>query len=71
MTRCTDLTGCRVPVQQAPMGAVSTSALAVSVADATEITGAFAACPLCATAPQPGDGREVVGDQQVGQPVRG
>ena len=34
MTRYTELTGCRVPVQQAPMGAVSTSALAVAVADA-------------------------------------
>ena len=34
MTRYTELTGCRVPVQQAPMGSVSTSALAVAVADA-------------------------------------
>ena len=34
MTRFTELTGCRVPVQPAPMGSVSTSALAVSVADA-------------------------------------
>lgn len=34
MTRFTELTGCRVPVQQAPMGPVSTSALAVAVADA-------------------------------------
>ena len=34
MTRFTELTGCRVPVQQAPMGSVSTSALAVAVADA-------------------------------------
>ena len=34
MTRYTELTGCRVTVQQAPMGAVSTSALAVAVADA-------------------------------------
>jgi nitronate monooxygenase len=33
MTRFTELTGCRVPVQQAPMGSVSTSALAVAVAD--------------------------------------
>jgi nitronate monooxygenase len=34
MTRYTELTGCRVPVQQAPMGSVSTAALAVAVADA-------------------------------------
>src|SRR5215831_3881661 len=34
MTRFTELTGCRVPVQQAPMGSVSTAALAVAVADA-------------------------------------
>src|SRR5215470_2325458 len=34
MTRFTELTGCRVPVQQAPMGSVSTSALAIAVADA-------------------------------------
>jgi nitronate monooxygenase len=34
MTHFTELTGCRVPVQQAPMGPVSTSALAVAVADA-------------------------------------
>jgi nitronate monooxygenase len=34
MTRFTELTGCRVPVQQAPMGSVSTSALAVAVANA-------------------------------------
>lgn len=33
-TRYTELTGCRVPVQQAPMGSVSTAALAVAVADA-------------------------------------
>jgi nitronate monooxygenase len=33
-TRYTELVGCRVPVQQAPMGSVSTSALAVAVADA-------------------------------------
>jgi len=32
--RYTDLTGCRVPVQQAPMGSVSTAALAVAVAEA-------------------------------------
>src|SRR5215470_12602988 len=34
MTRFTELTGCRVPVQQAPMGSVSTAALAVAVAEA-------------------------------------
>src|SRR5262249_54772894 len=33
-TRFTELGGCRVPVPQAPMGSVSTSALAVAVADA-------------------------------------
>lgn len=33
-TRFTELSGCRVPIQQAPMGSVSTSALAVAVADA-------------------------------------
>jgi len=33
-TRYTELTGCRAPIQQAPMGSVSTSALAVAVADA-------------------------------------
>jgi nitronate monooxygenase len=33
-TRFTDLVGCRVPIQQAPMGSVSTPALAVAVADA-------------------------------------
>src|SRR5260370_17774174 len=33
-TRYTELAGCRVPIQQAPMGSVSTSALAVAVADA-------------------------------------
>jgi NAD(P)H-dependent flavin oxidoreductase YrpB (nitropropane dioxygenase family) len=33
-TRYTELTGCRVPVQQAPMGSVSTTALAVAVAQA-------------------------------------
>ena len=31
-TRFTELSGCRVPIQQAPMGPVSTSALAVAVA---------------------------------------
>ena len=34
MTHFTELTGCRVPVQQAPMSSVSTAALAVAVADA-------------------------------------
>jgi nitronate monooxygenase len=33
-TRFTELAGCRVPVQQAPMGSVSTAALAVAVAEA-------------------------------------
>src|SRR5216684_8697307 len=33
-TRFTELAGCRVPIQQAPMGSVSTPALAVAVADA-------------------------------------
>jgi nitronate monooxygenase len=33
VTRYTELTGCRVPVQQAPMGPVSTAALAVAVAE--------------------------------------
>jgi nitronate monooxygenase len=33
-TRFTELAGCRVPVQQAPMGSVSTPALAIAVADA-------------------------------------
>jgi NAD(P)H-dependent flavin oxidoreductase YrpB (nitropropane dioxygenase family) len=33
-TRFTDLAGCRVPIQQAPMGSMSTPALAVAVADA-------------------------------------
>lgn len=33
-TRFTELVGCRVPIQQAPMGSVSTPALAVAVADA-------------------------------------
>ncbi len=33
-TRFTELAGCEVPIQQAPMGSVSTSALAVAVADA-------------------------------------
>jgi len=34
VTRYTQLTGCRIPVQQAPMGSVSTAALAVAVAEA-------------------------------------
>jgi nitronate monooxygenase len=34
VTRYTELTSCRIPVQQAPMGSVSTAALAVAVADA-------------------------------------
>src|SRR5262245_30736806 len=33
-TRFTELAGCRVPIQQAPMGPVSTPALAVAVAEA-------------------------------------
>jgi nitronate monooxygenase len=33
-TRFTELAGCRVPIQQAPMGPVSTPALATAVADA-------------------------------------
>jgi nitronate monooxygenase len=33
-TRYTELAGCRVPIQQAPMGSVSTPELAVAVADA-------------------------------------
>jgi nitronate monooxygenase len=33
-TRFTELAGCQVPIQQAPMGPVSTPALAVAVADA-------------------------------------
>ena len=33
-TRFTELTGCRVPVQQAPMGSVATIGLAVAVAEA-------------------------------------
>jgi len=34
VTPFTELAGCRVPVQQAPMGSVSTPSLAVAVADA-------------------------------------
>ena len=33
-TRFTEVVGCQVPIQQAPMGSVSTPALAVAVADA-------------------------------------
>jgi len=33
-TRFTELVGCQVPIQQAPMGSVSTPALAIAVADA-------------------------------------
>ena len=33
-TRFTELVGCRLPIQQAPMGSVSTAALAVAVAEA-------------------------------------
>ena len=33
-TQFTELAGCGVPIQQAPMGSVSTPALAVAVADA-------------------------------------
>jgi hypothetical protein len=33
-TRFTEVVGCRVPIQQAPMGSVSSPALAVAVADA-------------------------------------
>ena len=33
-TGFTELVGCRVPIQQAPMGSVSTPALALAVADA-------------------------------------
>jgi nitronate monooxygenase len=33
-TRFTELAGCRVPIQQAPMGSVSAAALAIAVADA-------------------------------------
>ena len=41
VTRYTELTGCRLPVQQAPMGSVSTAALAVAVADAGESAAAI------------------------------
>ena len=34
VTRFTELVGCKVPIQQAPMGSVSTPSLAVAVADA-------------------------------------
>ena len=33
-TRFTELVGCKVPIQQAPMGSVSTQSLAIAVADA-------------------------------------
>ena len=33
-TRFTELVGCSIPIQQAPMGAVSSPGLAVAVADA-------------------------------------
>jgi nitronate monooxygenase len=46
-TRLTELTGCRVPIQQAPMGLVSTPALAVAVADAGGI-GSITALGLTA-----------------------
>src|SRR5258708_5487287 len=38
-TSFTELVGCRVPIQQAPMGSVSTSPLAVAVADAGGVGG--------------------------------
>lgn len=46
-TRFTELAGCRVPIQQAPMGLVSTPALAVAVADAGGI-GSITALGLSA-----------------------
>jgi nitronate monooxygenase len=46
-TRFTELAGCRVPIQQAPMGSVSTSALAVAVADAGGV-GSISALGLTA-----------------------
>jgi nitronate monooxygenase len=46
-TRLTELTGCRVPIQQAPMGSVSTPALAVAVAGAGGI-GSISALGLTA-----------------------
>ena len=47
-TRFTELAGCRVPIQQAPMGSVSTSALAVAVADAGGV-GSITAMGFTAT----------------------
>jgi len=49
VTGFTELVGCRVPIQQAPMGSVSTAALAVAVADAGGV-GTITALGL--TAPQ-------------------
>lgn len=46
-TRLTELAGCRVPIQQAPMGPVSTPALAIAVADAGGI-GSITAMGLTA-----------------------
>ncbi len=46
-TRFTELVGCRVPIQQAPMGSVSSPGLAVAVADAGGI-GSFTAMGLTA-----------------------
>src|SRR5712692_2564418 len=46
-TRFTELAGCRVPLQQAPMGSVSTPALAVAVAE-TGGVGSFTALGLTA-----------------------
>jgi nitronate monooxygenase len=48
-TRFTELVGCRVPIQQAPMGSVSTPALAVSVGDAGGV-GSITALGLAAAA---------------------
>jgi nitronate monooxygenase len=47
-TRFTELAGCRVPIQQAPMGSVSTPALAVAVADAGGV-GSITALGLTAS----------------------
>src|SRR5207302_4944239 len=49
VTSFTELVGCRVPIQQAPMGSVSTPALAVAVADEGGV-GTITAMGL--TAPQ-------------------
>jgi hypothetical protein len=57
-TRFTELVGCQVPIQQAPMGSVlgqvevPVLAAADAAAGSTEITGAFPVCPLCATVPR-------------------